>query len=109
MTDTQVVRTALRRAAGRTSAAVAVRVAGEPCGSGAFVVPSASTPGHSWTVFWVTDGVSWCGCPDFAHRETCRHVAQAALAVEIEARQEATPASRAAAAAKLKQLEEMFS
>ena len=75
--DATQVRLALRRAAGRTSAAVAVRTSGEPCGAGTFVVPSASTPGHTWTVFWVTEGVSWCGCPAFAHRETCRQRALA--------------------------------
>jgi hypothetical protein len=109
--DATQVRLALRRAAGRTSAAVAVRTTGEPCGAGTFVVPSASTPGHSWTVFWVTEGTAHCFCAGFAHRGTCRHLAAVALAIEVEARQsleQTTPAGRAEAAAKLAELAEEF-
>ena len=111
--DATQVRLALRRAAGRTSAVVtAVRTSGEPCGPGEWVVPSATSPGATWTVFWRTEGVHFCFCPGFQHRGTCRHLAAVALAVEVEARQsleQTTESERAIAALKLRELERIFS
>lgn len=110
--DVAQVRLALRRAAGRTSAAVAVRTTGEPCGPGEWIVPSATSPGATWTVFWQTEGTAFCFCPGFQHRGTCRHLAAVALAVEVEARQsleQTTDSERALAALKLRELERIFS
>jgi hypothetical protein len=109
--DVTQLRLALRRAAGRTSAAVAVRTSGEPCGAGEWLVPSATMPGATWTVFWRTEGVHFCFCPGFQHRATCRHLAAVALAVEVEARQsleQTTESERAIAALKLQELERIF-
>jgi hypothetical protein len=90
MTDqAQVVRLALRRAAGRTSAAVAVRVEGEPCGAGVFLVPSRSVPGDTYGLTLRGDGTLVCPCPSFHHRARCRHADAVALAVEIENQQAA--------------------
>lgn len=89
----------------------AVRLTGEPASRGDFAVPSATMPGEHWTVVWVTEGVAWCGCPAFQRKQTCRHVEQVALAVEIEAREmvaASTPESRAEAAARLNQIAEEF-
>lgn len=94
------------------SAPVAVRTGGEPAGKGAFAVPSATMPGESWLVEWISEGACWCPCPAFARRQACRHVAAVALAVEIEARESVartTPAQRADAAARLAAIEKEFS
>lgn len=89
----------------------ATRLTGEPAGRGSFVVPSATMPGERWAVEWVGAGSCWCGCPGFTRKQTCRHVEAVALAVEVEARDavaNATPEQRAAAAARLDQIEELF-
>lgn len=93
-------------------AVTAIRTEGEPMHAGAFVVPSKSAPGATWTVLWITEGTAHCFCPAFQHRGTCRHVAEVAHAIEIEARgslETATPASKAAAGARLAELEREFS
>lgn len=86
----------------------AVRIEGQECGPGAFCVPSATFPGEAWTVLWRTEGIAWCPCPGFQRRQRCRHVAEVALAIEIESRQAPTEATRAAAAARLQEIERMF-
>jgi len=89
--------------------AVAVRVDGEPCRAGTFAVPSATFPGEVYHVVWQTEGLAFCGCPGHQHRGACKHVAAVALAIEVEARQAATPETRAEAAARLAHIAEVFS
>jgi hypothetical protein len=105
--DLAQVRTALRRAAGRTSAAVAVRVEGEACGPGVFLVPSKSVPGDTYGLTLRGDGTLVCPCPSFHHRARCRHADAVALAVEIE-NQQAALVGREAAAARLEEIEREF-
>jgi hypothetical protein len=93
--------------AARERAAVAVRLDGEPCSAGWWAVPSASNPGASWHVRHEGPGCCWCGCPGFAHRQTCRHVQAVALAAEVEQQQHATE-RRLVAAGKLEEIAEMF-
>lgn len=91
---------------------VAIRTGGEPCGPGSFVVPSRSSPGAVWTVFYRTSDVSWCACPRHENTGRCWHVEQVALAIEVEVREsfaQSTPESRAAAAARLAQIAQEFS
>lgn len=91
---------------------VAVRLTGEPASRGTFSVPSRSLPGTSHVVIWITEGVCFCDCHGFSHRQECRHIEQVALAIETEAREavaRTTPEQRAAAAARLAQLEKEFS
>lgn len=88
---------------------VAVRLSGAPPGSGEFAVPSrTTTPGEAWVVYWVAEGTCWCGCPGFARRQACRHVQAVAQAIEVEARQGATPERRAEAEARLREIEAEF-
>lgn len=90
---------------------VAVRLEGKPGGAGAFAVPSHSSPGESHVIFWQHEAAHWCGCVGHELRGSCRHVEAVALAVEVEARQlleQATPESRADAAARLARIEEEF-
>ena len=88
----------------------ATRLSGEPAGKGTFAVPSATFPGEHHVVIWVSEGAHWCGCQGFTRQQRCRHAAAVALAVETEAREmvTGTPASRAEAAARLHEIEEMF-
>jgi len=88
------------------------RLSGEPPGKGEFCVPSRTFPGEHWTVIWISEGLAYCGCHGFSHRQECRHVAEVALAIEIEARdlvQGSTAASRAEAQARLEHIEKEFS
>lgn len=60
---------------------------------------------------WVGEATHWCPCPAHHRKNTCRHVAAVALAVEVEARESlasGTPETRAAAAARLQAIEEEF-
>ena len=88
---------------------VAVRTAGEPCGPGEFAVPSRTFPGETWAVVWQTPELHFCGCPAHHRRQSCRHVQAVALAVEVEARQAIPLERRQLAAARLTEIEEMFS
>lgn len=79
--------------------------------AGSFAVPSGSHPGVNRVVIWITEGTAHCFCEGFQHRGTCRHVAETALAVEIEARQSlerATRATRAEAASALAAIAQEF-
>lgn len=90
---------------------VAMRLTGEPAARGTFSVPSRSLPGTSHVVIWITEGVCFCDCHGFSHRQECRHIDQVALAIEVEAREakaNTTPESRAAAASRLSEIEEEF-
>lgn len=90
------------------SAPVAVRVSGEPAAVGSFAVPSATFPGETWTVLYQGADLMHCFCPAFAHRGVCRHTQAVALALEVEARTQATPERRAEAARRLNAIEREF-
>lgn len=90
---------------------VATRLDGEPCGFGEFAVPSLSAPGSVHTVIWVTETACWCDCVAFSRKQTCRHVAAVADAIEAEARAFAatvTPEQRQAAAGRLNEIAALF-
>lgn len=86
------------------------RISGDPTGKGSFLVESATTPGLSWPVEFVAEGVRWCACPAFQRAQRCRHVEAVEAAVEAEWRRAlaSTPESRAAAALRLQVLAEVF-
>lgn len=86
----------------------AIRLSGDPCGPGDFTVPSRTFPGEAWTVTWVGESTHWCPCPAHHRKNTCRHVAAVALAIEVEARQAVTPERRALAAARLATIAKEF-
>jgi hypothetical protein len=69
-------------------------------------------PGEAWIVEWVNATARWCGCPAFQRAQCCYHVEEVAALIQQEVRAltaASTPASRAAAKAKLAELEELFS
>jgi hypothetical protein len=92
----------------------AQRIDGDPCGPGTFLVPSATEPGRVWAVDWQNAAVRFCGCPQFARKNDCRHVREAEALWRREheallAAHRADPARQAQVSESLQRMKEMFS